>query len=76
MSDFISNNPELRFVAPPDPWRRFADIAERLGVEPHTGPETLDLSVHLRDGRVYDIYKLIHAILDRVDMITKEQPMK
>lgn len=52
-----------------DSYAKVADIAKRLGVEPC---EKADFAVHLIDGRMYDIYELVNAFLDKIDGALKD----
>ncbi len=55
-----------------DPCAPIAAIAERLGVQPVTGAEVeTSFLIQLHDGRRYDGYALIHALLDRLDAAVK-----
>ncbi|HYJ44058.1 MAG TPA: hypothetical protein VEW06_06340 [Xanthobacteraceae bacterium] len=55
---------------PPDPFVRLPEIAGRLGVEPlpaeapHPG-----FQIALQDGRRYDLFELLAALLDRMDEV-------
>ena len=50
----------------PDPFKKLPALAERLGVKPS---ESKEASVVLctADGRKYDLFDLINAVLDKIE---------
>jgi len=56
---------EYRIAATPDPFAKLPALAERLGVEPGKG--TSGFWVQIQDGRRYDVFAIVEAVLDRLD---------
>jgi predicted RNA-binding Zn ribbon-like protein len=51
----------------PDPFPKLPALAQRLGVEPSDGDSTNTVVLRMQDGRCYDLFDLINAMLDRMD---------
>jgi hypothetical protein len=51
---------------PSDPFAKLPGLAARLGVEPMKAGAAPGVSLHMRDGRAYDVFDLINAFLDQV----------
>lgn len=63
-----------RAIAVPIPpcveqFNKLPEVAERLGVKPNTGDGSIKMT--MCDGRTYDAFALINALLDRLDRSTK-----
>jgi hypothetical protein len=54
----------------PDPFTKLPALAERLGVEPTQGGGPGVVVLRMSDGRCYDLFDLINAMLDRMDKLT------
>lgn len=44
-------------------------LAERLGVKPIDNVYTGAFVLKVKDGRMYDVFALVHAFLDRLDRL-------
>jgi hypothetical protein len=53
----------------PDPFTKLPALAQRLGVE-QCGNDTGTVVLILKDGRRWDLFDLINAMLDRMDKVT------
>ncbi len=62
---------EITFAPKLDPLAKLPAIAERLGVEPRGSDSLPSLMLRLRDGRMYDAFDLINALLDKIDAANK-----
>jgi hypothetical protein len=48
-----------------DPYAKLPALAARLGVEPMKAEAAPSVSLRVRDGRAYDVFDLINALLDQ-----------
>jgi hypothetical protein len=56
----------------PDPWHKLPSLAARLGVEPCSGPMAGRVIVSNREGKRYDLFELVNALLDRLDRAAQD----
>jgi hypothetical protein len=59
---------------PSNPWARISEIAARVGVGPHAGgggPATI--LVMGADGKNYDVFAVVAAVLDKIDAASNEE---
>lgn len=52
----------------PDPFAQLPALAERLGVAPIGAGSPPTFVVTTKDGCSYDLFKLVNALLDRLDV--------
>lgn len=57
---------DISIPKPPNPWGRVSEIASRLDVAPYDGGATTIL-VTGNDGKIYDVWEVLNALLDRMD---------
>lgn len=50
----------------PNPWARISEIAGKVGVQPMT-PGAATICATGADGKQYDIWEVIAAVLDKLD---------
>lgn len=55
----------------PNPWARISDIARRLNVAPLQPGDVPSITARGGDGLDYDVFKVVEAVLDRIDAATK-----
>lgn len=69
MSNFIVGT--VKLAEPQNPWSRISEIARRVGVNPHSPGDGPTVTARGADGRDYDVFKVVEAVLDRIDAATK-----
>lgn len=65
---------DFKIYDPPDPLAKLPALAKRLGVLPtdmHTGPPSTYLTT--KSGESYDLFDLVNAVLDRLDIVTQDR---
>lgn len=55
------------FDFPPNPWARISSIAAKVGVLPLDTGHPATIVVTGADGKPYDVWEVIEAVLDRIE---------
>jgi hypothetical protein len=54
-----------------NPWSRISEIAARVGVAPREAADPASVVVLGADGKYYDIWSVIAAVLDKIETASK-----
>lgn len=57
----------LAIADQPDPYAKLPALAERLGIQPVQAGASASVVISVKDGRAYDLFDIINALLDHVD---------
>jgi hypothetical protein len=72
--EFMGLPPEPTFTIgspPPNPWARISEIAACVGVGPNRAGDPPSLLAQGADGQMYDIMKVVVAVLDKLATASK-----
>ena len=71
----VSDDALHTFQVPADPYAKLAPLAERLGVKPvdEGAPASV---MFMSQGKGYDIFDVINALLDRLDAAENKNPRR
>lgn len=58
----------MKLDEPVNPWARISEIAARVGVPPRKDGDTPSLVARGADGKEYDVWSVVAAVLDRIEV--------